>query len=181
MPCGLGLGFFLNASFALTLTAENAARNAALATFAVVGIGAFGSLLGGVFADRMGRTTLTMGAMIASGLCALTVGLLFGGNPWALTALCLVWGVAVIADSAQFSAAIAELCEASVVGTMLTLQTALGFTLTLITIHLMPLWVETLGWRYAFAPLALGPLFGVIAMGRLRAHPDAVKIAGGKR
>jgi hypothetical protein len=64
---------------------------------------------------------------------------------------------------------------------MLTLQTALGFTLTLITIHLMPLLVEALGWRYAFMPLAIGPFLGVLAMARLRAHPDAVKLAGGKR
>ena len=64
---------------------------------------------------------------------------------------------------------------------MLTLQTALGFTLTLITIHPMPLWVEALGWRYAFASLAIGPALGVWIMVRLRAHPDAIKLASGRR
>jgi MFS family permease len=120
-------------------------------------------------------------AMAVSGICAATAGFLYGGAPWLLTLLCLVWGIAIVADSAQFSASVAELSKPELVGTMLTLQTALGFTLTLITIHLMPLWVEALGWRYAFMPLAIGPFLGVWAMARLRAHPDAIKLAGGRR
>ena len=119
--------------------------------------------------------------MVVSGACAATVGFLFGGAPWLLTLVCLIWGLAIVADSAQFSASVAELSKPELVGTMLTLQTALGFTLTLITIHLMPLWVAALGWQYAFMPLAIGPALGVWAMARLRAHPDAIKLAGGKR
>ncbi len=175
------IGAFLQASFALQLAPAVAVTSAKLAAFAVIAIGALGCLLGGLFADRLGRTTLTMAAMIVSGACAATVGFLFGASPLIVTLLCLVWGVAVVADSAQFSASIAELSEPTLVGTMLTIQTALGFTLTLITIHLMPYWVETLTWRYAFAPLALGPLVGVWAMGRLRAHPDSRRLAGGRR
>ena len=175
------IGVFLHASFALSLEPAIADTGAKLVTFATVGIGALGALGGGLFADRFGRTTLTMLALAVSGACCLLAGLLFGGNPWLLTGLCLVWGVAVVADSAQFSASVAELSNRYLVGTMLTLQTALGFTLTLITIHLMPYLVDWLGWHYAFAPLALGPAFGVWAMARLRAHPDATKLAGGKR
>ena len=175
------IGLFLQASFAQSLAPETAPTAAKLVTFATVGIGALGCLAGGLFADRLGRTTLTMLAMAVSGGCALTVGLLYGGDPWLLTALCLVWGVAIVADSAQFSASVAELSNRYLVGTMLTLQTALGFTLTLITIHLMPLWVDWLGWRWAFAPLAIGPFLGVWAMARLRAHPEARRLAGGKR
>jgi hypothetical protein len=109
------------------------------------------------------------------------VGLLFGGAAWALMALCIVWGISIVADSAQFSASIAELSDPARVGTMLTLQTALGFTLTLITIHLMPYFVQALGWRAAFVPLALGPLVGVVAMARLRARPESLRLAGGRR
>jgi len=175
------IGVFLQASFALRLAPETAVPAAKLATFATVGIGALGCLAGGLFADRLGRTTLTMLAMAVSGSCAATVGLLYGGDPLALTLLCLVWGIAVVADSAQFSASVVELSNRYLVGTMLTLQTALGFTLTLITIHLMPLWVDWIGWRYAFVPLAIGPFLGVWAMARLRAHPDATRLAGGRR
>jgi MFS family permease len=175
------VGVFLHASFAQTLAPAVAGTAAKLATFATVGIGAVGCLAGGVFADRLGRTTLTILAMAVSGACAASVGLLYGGAPWLLTVVCLVWGIAIVADSAQFSASVAELSERHLVGTMLTLQTSVGFTLTLVTIHLMPVWVEALGWRWAFAPLAVGPFLGVIAMARLRAHPASVRLAGGRR
>lgn len=175
------IGAFLAASFAHSLPAEAASFWARLATFATVGIGALGCFLAGLMADRWGRTTLTMLAMAISGSCALAIGLLFDAPPWLLVLVCLVWGISIVADSAQFSASVAELSDPALTGTMLTLQTALGFTLTLITIHLMPFLVEALGWRYAFMPLAIGPLLGVLAMARLRAHPDAIKLAGGKR
>ena len=135
----------------------------------------------GYLADRLGRTTLTIAAMAVSGTCAATVGFFFGGSPVALVALCIIWGISIVADSAQFSASIAELSDRTRVGTMLTLQTALGFTLTLVTIHLMPFWVEAIGWRFAFVPLAIGPALGVWAMARLRAHPRAIQLAGGRR
>ena len=98
-----------------------------------------------------------------------------------LVIVCLVWGISIVADSAQFSASIAELADPSRVGTMLTVQTALGFTLTLATIHLMPHFVAAMGWRYAFVPLAIGPAVGVWAMARLRARPEAARLAGGNR
>ena len=109
-----------------------------------------------------------------AGQCAATIGLLYGGQSAALIAVCIVWGISIVADSAQFSAAIAELADRARVGTMLTLQTALGFTLTLVTIHLMPHFVAAMGWRYAFVPLAIGPAIGVWAMARLRTRPEAV-------
>ena len=175
------IGVFLQASFALRLPSEIAGTAAKLVTFATVGIGAVGCVAGGLFADRLGRTTLTMMAMGISGTCAATVGLLFGGAPWLVAAVCLIWGLSIVADSAQFSASIAELSEPAYVGTMLTMQTAMGFTLTLVTIHLMPIFVAAMGWRFAFLPLAIGPLLGVWAMARLRAHPDSLRLAGGRR
>ena len=175
------IGVFLDASFAATLPPAIAATTAKLAAFATIGAGAIGCVAAGYLADRLGRTTLTIAAMAISGSCAATVGLLFDGDPRWLTALCIVWGITIVADSAQFSASIAELSERAWVGTMLTLQTAMGFTLTLLTIHLMPWLVATLGWRHAFVPLAIGPAIGVIAMARLRAHPRAVQLAGGRR
>jgi len=175
------IGVFLHASFALRLPADVAPTAAKLVTFATVAAGAIGCVAGGLFADRLGRTTLTMLAMVVSGTCAATVGLLYGADPRLLSALCIVWGISIVADSAQFSASIAELSDRAYVGTMLTLQTALGFTLTLVTIHLMPLFVARFGWEFAFVPLAIGPYLGVVAMARLRADPDAVKLAGGRR
>jgi MFS family permease len=175
------VGVFLMASFALCPGGEGAAFYAKLLTFAVIAAGGAGSLFGGLFADRLGRTTLTMGAMTLSGACAILAGLLFGGNPWLLAALVLVWGVSIVADSAQFSASIIELSDPELTGTMVTVQTCAGFLLTMFTIHAVPPLVEAFSWRYAFAFLTVGPLLGVWAMARLRAHPDALKLASGNR
>jgi MFS family permease len=175
------IGVFLQASFVLVMPAESASVAAKLGAFATVAAGGIGSVAAGLLADRLGRTTITIAAMAVSGTCAATIGLLFGGSPVLLLAVCVVWGITIVADSAQFSASIAELADRSRVGTMLTVQTALGFTLTLVTIHLMPYVVAAVGWRYAFIPLAVGPAAGVWAMARLRAHPRSVALAGGRR
>jgi hypothetical protein len=106
-----------------------------------------------LLADRIGRTRLTMGALAISGACCVLVGFLYGGSPSLLLALCVVWGISIVADSAQFSAGIAELSERPLVGTMLTVQTCAGFLLTLITIHLVPWIAEEAGWRFAFLVL----------------------------
>ena len=175
------IGVFLAASFALTLPPDTAPLMAKLTAFATIAAGGIGSVVAGLLADRLGRTTITNAAMAVSGTCAATIGLLFGGDPVWLAVVCVVWGISIVADSAQFSASIAELADRSRVGTMLTVQTAMGFTLTLVTIHLMPHLVDAVGWRFAFLPLAVGPALGVWAMARLRAHPRSVALAGGRR
>ena len=153
---------------------------AGLAAFAIIAIGGIGSFVAGPLADRFGRTRVTTLSLIVSGASALTIGFLFGGNPLLLTLLALIWGFAVVADSAQFSAAVSELSPPKYVGTALTLQTSLGFLLTLFTIRLIPPLVDLVGWRFAFASLALGPIVGVWAMSMLRRSPAANKLAGGK-
>jgi MFS family permease len=147
----------------------------------VIGIGGLGSLAAGQLADRWGRTTVTIASLLISGTCSLTVGLFYGGNPVWLTFICLVWGFAIVSDSAQFSAAISELCRSEYMGTALTLQTSLGFLLTLVTIRLVPTLESWVGWEWAFAFLAIGPTVGIWAMYALRHLPVASLMAGGKR
>lgn len=171
---------FLQASFALR-GLPDAAHAASLCTFAAVGIGALGAWGGGLLADRIGRTAVTIGAMAVSAGCALAMGWLLGASPWLVVPLALLWGVSVIADSAQFSASIAELAEPDSIGTMLTVQTCTGFLLTLASIHLLPHVVDLAGWRGAFTMLAIGPILGCVAMARLRARPEAARLAGGRR
>ena len=176
------LGVFLDTSFRLVMDPDSAVVGARSATFLVMGVaGAIGCIGGGFVADRIGRTYLTMGAMAISGTCALVVGFLFGGNPWLLTALCFVWGITIVADSAQFSSSVTELAPPERIGTMLTVQTCTGFLLTLATVQLLPYAVEWWGWDRAFMVLAIGPFLGVIAMGRLRLRPESEKLAGGRR
>lgn len=174
------IGAFLAASFAAHGTAEPT-RLATVGAFVTVGIGFVGALGGGFLADRIGRTILTIAAMAISASCCLLAGLVFGASPVVVLTLCVVWGITIIADSAQFSACVSELAPPDRIGTMLTTQTAAGFALTLVTIQLMPWWVETVGWDWAFAPLAIGPLLGAIAMFRLRRDPASARLAGGRR
>jgi len=154
---------------------------AALVTFSVVGSGAVGCWLGGRYADRFGRTTITSFAMAVSALCCVLAGWFFGKPLVALVPLLLVWGVAVVADSAQFSTAVSELAPPEYVGTALTLQTSLGFLLTTVTISLLPLLASAVGWRWSMAALAPGPMLGVVAMQALRRRPEAVRLANGRR
>ena len=153
----------------------------AVVTFAVVGCGAVGCWAGGKYADRWGRTLVTCVAMAVSGTCALAAGVAFARPLPILVPLLLVWGIAVVADSAQFSAAVSELAPHDLVGTALTVQTSLGFLLTCCTIFLVPRVAEQVGWRWSMAPLAVGPVGGVWAMLVLRRRPEAVALAGGRR
>jgi MFS family permease len=141
-------------------------RAADVAGFAAIAVGGAGCVVGGLVADRVGRERLTIWAMAISGACAAAIGL---GAAWpAVTvAVALVWGFAVVADSAQFSALVTELAPPHAVGTALTLQTSLGFLLTMASIQLVPHLVGAAGWRWAFVVLAAGPLAGIGAMRRL--------------
>ncbi|MFP6731099.1 MAG: MFS transporter [Alphaproteobacteria bacterium] len=132
------IGVFLDASFRISGGADPAFWARVVAFLVIGGGGVIGCLAGGYFADRHGRTTITMTAMGISGTCAIIVGFMFGAPPILLALVCIVWGVAVVADSAQFSASIAELSKPGLVGTMLTMQTCAGFLLTILTIHLIP-------------------------------------------
>jgi MFS family permease len=141
----------------------------AVLSFLVIAAGAVGCVLGGEFADRVGYVRLVVAAMAVSGTCALLTPLVFGRSPVLLVALLLVWSVAVIADSAQFSTLVTRVVAPHAIGTALTMQTSVGFLLTTITIQLVPLVAGVAGWRYAFPVLALGPALGIAAIRRLRA------------
>ena len=153
-------------------------RLAAQAAFSVIAVGAGGSIIAGLVADRIGRTTVTIASLLISGACCLVAGSLWGASPVVLIVFGLVWGFAVVADSAQFSASVTELAEPEYVGTMLTLQTCIGFLLTLGTIRLIPIVVALTGWQITFSLLAIGPAVGIVSMWKLRTSPFAAKLGG---
>ena len=122
-----------------------------------------------------------MAAMAVSGACCLTVGFLFGLEPWILTLFCMIWGISIVADSAQFSARVVESSPPSIVGTMLTVQTSVEFLITMVTIQLVPYLVRWVTWRHGFAVLAIGPALGILAMAKLRSMDESLKLTGGHR
>lgn len=146
---------------------------ASAVAFAAIAIGGAGCVWGGLVADRRGREWLVTVSMAASGACALLIGATYGRSLWIVIPVALLWGFFVIADSAQFSVLVTESVPPHAVGTALTIQTSLGFLLTMFSIQLMPPLAASIGWRWAFAVLALGPGLGIWAIARLKASPRA--------
>jgi MFS family permease len=146
---------------------DASATAVSLTTFVAIGLaGVVGALVGGWASDRYGRAPAAMGALLTSGACCLISPLAFVA-PWPLLLgfLC-VWGASVIADSGVFSTALSETADQRYVGTALTVQTAVGFSLTVVTIQIVPVLAGFTGWQYAFLLLAPGPVLGALAMQR---------------
>ncbi len=156
---------FFRSSLAATHSEDGAF--AAAATFGVIGVGALGCYVGGVLSDRWGRARLNLWSLSVSGACAVLLGFTFGRDPWLVLAVALVWGFAIVADSAQYSTLVTEHADQRYVGTALTLQLAGGFLLTIVTIWLIPWFESAVSWRAAFLLLVPGPLVGIEAMRRL--------------
>lgn len=145
-----------------------AAVSTGIIAFAAIGIaGAAGCLLGGCASDRIGRSPAAVTALLISAACCFASPLFFTAPTPLLVAFLLVWGAAVIADSGVFSTSLTENADKGLVGTALTAQTAIGFLLTVVTVQLVPVAAELVGWRYAFVLLAPGPVAGAAAMAAL--------------
>ena len=149
--------------------------------FAAIGVaGAVGCVLGGWASDRFGRPPAAVAALVISGSCCVASPLFFTTPTIILVAFVLVWGAAVIADSGVFSTALSETTDARFVGTALTAQTGIGFLLTVVTIQLVPIFADLIGWHYAFLILAPGPLIGAVAMFALDVRRTTPTPPGGK-
>ena len=158
---------------------KNVASAGSLAAFLAIGSGAVGCIAAGYLADRVGKARVAMWAMLASATCAALTVVVYGRSPILLFVLIAVWGFTVVADSAQFSAIVSEFAPRDYIGTALTLQTSVGFLLTMVTIELMPRVADYFGWRWASLLLVPGPLLGAWAMSRLRAaRPSEAGAAG---
>lgn len=139
--------------------------------FVTIGSGAIGSAAAGVFADRIGKARIAASAMVVSAACCAAAGVIYRAPTVVLVMFAIVWGVAVVADSAQLSALVAEFSPRDHVGTALTIQTCVGFLLTMVSIRLLPLVANAIGWQWVFLALAPGPISGVIALRGLPPEP----------
>ncbi len=153
---------FIAAYWAAALRSPSPATVAALAGSSIA-IGAVGCVVGGLAADRIGREPVVLWSLAVSGAAAIGSAIVFQGPAWLRLLVIFTWGVAIIADSAQYSALVTELAPPHAVGTALTLQTSLGFLLTMAAIQL----VAALGGPstpWAFPALAVGPALGFLAI-----------------
>ncbi len=155
------------ASFALTMAPSEAIALARITTFVAIGLGGIACVIAGLLADRIGKAWVALAAMCVSGTAALSTAASFGGPAWLTVMLIIVWGIAIIPDSAQFSALVADNAPPDLAGSLLTLQTCLGFLLTIGTLQVTPIAADLLGWPMVLALMAFGPYLGVVAMARL--------------
>jgi MFS family permease len=174
-------GWFLAFATAAPVTVGMDPSSISLLVFAMVGAGFFGCIAGGLAADRIGRTATAALMMAASGICAASIGSVFGGPLWVFVVLALVWGATVVGDSAQFSAMTTEVGDSDLIGTALAFQLGVGFALTIVSLTVVPMIAAAIGWQWTFAALVPGPLVGIGAMLALRRLPEASRIAQGRR
>jgi MFS family permease len=155
---------FASASLGFVNGATPSSPSGSAVAFATIGSGAIGSAAAGMFADRIGKARIASWAMIVSGLCCALAGFLFHAPAPLLYLFAVIWGVAVVADSAQLSALVAQYSPRDHVGTALTIQTCVGFLLTMASIRLLPVAAASIGWQWVFLCLVPGPIFGVLAL-----------------
>jgi MFS family permease len=139
-----------------------------LTAFIAIATGGIACAFAGSVADRIGKAEVTIVAMALSGSSALAAALTFGGPIWITFAIVILWGLTVIPDSAQFSALVADASPPQLAGSLMTVQTALGFALTFATVQVTPVLAANFGWPPVLAGLAIGPALGIAAMWRLR-------------
>jgi len=167
------IGPALVVSYASRVDETAASSLAKLTAFVAIAAGALLCPPAGRFADRVGKARLTILVMAVSGTSAVLAGLVFGGPIWLVAAVAILWGASVIPDSAQFSALVADYAPPELAGSLMSLQTALGFALTILTVQATPFVAAALGWPALFWILALGPLAGIVAMRGLLAPAAA--------
>jgi MFS family permease len=155
---------FASASLGFAGGATPSSPAGSAVAFVTIASGAIGSAAAGWFADRIGKARVATWAMIVSGACCAAAGLLFHAPAPVLYLFAAVWGVAVVADSAQLSALVAQYSPRDHVGTALTIQTSAGFLLTMASIRLLPVAAQAIGWQWVFVCLVPGPVFGAIAL-----------------
>lgn len=162
------LGVALHQSFSVQLPEDEALSLSKLIAFVAVAAGALSCIWVGWQADKHGKAELAIASLFASGICALIFAFNFGGPVWLVTTIAIVWGMAVIADSAQFSALVADFAPPESAGTLMAFQLAIGFSMTIVTVQLAPTVASHLGWPVLMSLLALGPVFGIWSMWGLR-------------
>lgn len=138
--------------------------NVSFWSFAIIAAGAVGCIAGGLISLRHGSARVAFVQLLASGLCCLLSPLAFDASPGVFLAFLLFWGVVVVGDSPQFSALNARYAPPTLVGSALTIANCIGFSITIVSIQLLTGLATSVNIAYLFLPLAVGPVFGLLAL-----------------
>jgi len=158
------LGVAAAVSYQAQMPMDEANQLAKFTAFIAIGGGALLCPAAGSVADKIGKARLTIIVMFLSGAFAIVSAMVFEGPVVLVFTAFVLWGLFVIPDSAQFSALVADLAPPERAGSILTLQTALGFLLTIATVQLTPVVANLISWPGVFVVLAIGPMVGIVCM-----------------
>lgn len=162
------IGVACYASYSLSMSDADAVSFSKITAFLAIGLGGVACFFGGYWADRIGKAQVTIIAMVFSFLGAVLTAATFGGPPWLTFIAVVIWGIAIIPDSPQFSALVADGSPPQIAGSLMTFQTAIGFALTIFTVQITPYVVAWTNWPTVILIMAIGPIFGIFFMWKLK-------------
>jgi len=110
---------------------------------------------------------VALAQLSVSGLCCLLSPLAYSLPTPLFAGFLLVWGIAVVGDSPQFSALNALEAPRAQVGSIVTLINSIGFAITIASIQLLALLAAQIDARWMMLVLAAGPLAGGLAFRRV--------------
>ena len=161
------IGIACYTSYSLSMSEDDAVSFSKITAFLAIGLGGVACFFAGYWADKIGKARVAIIAMVFSAFGALITAATFGGAPWITFLAVVIWGIAIIPDSSQFSALVADGAPAEIAGSLMTLQTAIGFALTIFTVQITPYMVAWTSWSTVIYIMAIGPIFGIFFMRKL--------------
>lgn len=183
---------FLTACIALASIEETSAASLGAMLSALLSVASMaGTIAGGTWSDRWGRTAVIIAFSALSLLCSFTIGWLLAAPLWIVVMVGLLYSVTAIADSPVYSTALTELVPHHALGMTYAVRSVMGFGAGVVSPVVFGLVLEgvrsdpglshTLAWGLAFASFGAGGLLGPIGMWWLRNMPQSLHLANGRR
>ena len=166
---------FLPVVLAAHFAQAHAALSVPLWAFFVIGAGSIGCAAGGVISLRTGSSRVAFAQLATSGTCCMLSPVFFHAPTPFFLAFMLLWGITVVGDSPQFSALNAQNAPTALVGSALTIANCIGFSITIVSIQLLNGLAGHVNAAFLYLPLAIGPIFGLLALVPLLRPPESYR------
>ena len=145
-------------------TIQNTNYSVPIFTFIVIALGAVSCAVGGSFSKKHGSYKVAVIALFISGLCCFLSPLFFKLPALFFIISWCIWGMAVTADSPQFSSLVAQSAPAELKGTALTVVNSIGFAISILSIQLLSYLSTNISIPLIFLFLGIGPAIGLYTL-----------------
>jgi MFS family permease len=142
--------------------------NIPLSSFFAIAAGAVGCVVGGWLSKRIGSKRVAFYSLAFSGCCCIISPWMIASSNISFVTFIILWGIAVAADSPQFSALVASAAPAQEKGTALTIVISIGFAITIVSLYVTDqLYHRFVDSTNIYALLFIGPVLGLLLMAPL--------------